>query len=134
MAVPKGNDGAVILYVEDDALTRQSIRQQLTRRGFAVLHAASGEEALAAVKEGPAPRIALLDVELPGIDGVETYRRLREAYPDLAAVVCSANLTAGVRRVLLEMGVPEHCLLTKPCTFRAILDALQCAGGNGSDR
>lgn len=123
----------MILYVEDDALTRRSIRQRLIRRGFAVLHAASGEEALAAVKGGAAPRVALLDLELPGIDGVETYRRLREVYPDLAAVVCSANLTAGARRILLEMGVPEHCLLTKPCAFQDILDALQRAGGNGSD-
>jgi CheY-like chemotaxis protein len=132
MSASKGSCNTAILYIEDDALTRQSITQRLLRRGFQVVQAASGEEALELVKDGPVPGTVLLDLELPGIDGLETYRRLRQLSPGLAAVVCTANLAAPARHDLLEMGIPEQCMLIKPCVFQDILDALERASGDAS--
>jgi CheY-like chemotaxis protein len=131
--VGRTSSNSVILYVEDDALTRQSIAQLLLRRGFHVLQAASGEEALDLIDSGTVPTAMLLDLELPGIDGMETYRRVRQIHPALAAVVCTARLTAPLRRELSELGVAEDCQLSKPCVFREILDALRRAMGNASE-
>lgn len=117
-----------ILYVEDDPLTRATIANRLRRRGYNVVEAASGEEALElAADESPSFSLALLDVDLPGINGLETYRQLRARDPSLPAVVCSASLPLGVRAPFLELGVPDACLLDKPCGFSKLLTALDSA-------
>ncbi|MGE3268948.1 MAG: response regulator [Chloroflexota bacterium] len=67
-----------ILVVEDEAFTRQLISVALQATGYRVLDAADGESALLAM-ERERPDLALLDVRLPGIDGWELCRRLRES-------------------------------------------------------
>src|SRR5260370_876369 len=114
----------VILYVEDDPLTGESVRNRLTRNGLHVLAAESGERALTLVKDLPALGAALVDLQLPGMDGVETGIRLRRLYPGLPVVVCSANLDRPNRERLLAMDIPEQCQLRKPCPFRELLGAV----------
>lgn len=118
-----------ILYVEDDALTRQTIAGRLRRRGYTVVEVPSGEEALAYATDRPSMSVALLDVDLPGINGLETYRCLRQLAPGLPAVVCSACLSVSIRQGFLELGVFSQCLLIKPCPFSQLLSALQDARG-----
>lgn len=89
----------------------------------------SGERALTLIEDHPALAAALLDLQLPGIDGLETYARLRQAYPDLPVVVCSAHLEGPLRQRLLAMGVPTDCQLRKPCPFRELLAAIVKATG-----
>jgi len=113
-----------IIYVEDDELLRQTVSRRLRRWGADVVEAESGEQAVEFAKETGFTG-ALLDVELPGIDGVETYRRLRLLQPGLPAVVMSGSLSAGRRQSFLELGVPGHCLLNKPCLFAQLQGALQ---------
>ncbi len=118
-----------ILYVEDDSLTRQTIAGRLRRRGYAVVEAHSGEEALSCAAVHPSLAVALLDVDLPGMNGLETYRFLRHLRPTLPAVVCSACLSLIIRQGFLELGVPVQCLLIKPCPFSQLLAALREAIG-----
>lgn len=84
----------------------------------------SGERALTLIEDHPALAVALLDLQLPGIDGLEMCARLRQAYPDLPVVVCSALLEGPLQQRLLAMGVPTHCQLRKPCPFRELLAAI----------
>src|SRR4051794_16764367 len=67
-----------ILIVEDDARMADAVRRGLLSEGMAVDVAASGEEALWRARED-AYAVVVLDVGLPGIDGIETCRRLRSA-------------------------------------------------------
>jgi CheY-like chemotaxis protein len=62
---------------------------------------------------------------------METYRRLRELYPAVRAVVCSASLPISTRQPFLDLGVPADCLLAKPCSFAELLAALQGALEDG---
>lgn len=112
-----------ILYVEDDDLTRQTVGNRLRRLGYDVTAVASGEAALTAVGEG-SPALALLDLELPGIDGIETLKRLRQRLPNLPIVVCSAHLDPCLCSQLEELGVPCSCLLCKPVRFGLIADTV----------
>jgi CheY-like chemotaxis protein len=114
-----------ILYVEDDPLTRETIARRLRRRGFHVVEVASGEQALELASDGLQIKVALLDVDLPGINGIETLRRLRKHRPTLPAVVCSASLPLGLRQPFRELGVSDNCLLSKPCPFAELLVALE---------
>ena len=114
-----------IIYVEDDELTRLTIAQRLRRRGLDVVDVESGEQAIEFAVRDCNFSGAILDVDLPGIDGVETYRRLRRLQPGLAAVVMSGALSADTRQSFLELGVPGACLLDKPCAFSRLQAALQ---------
>jgi CheY-like chemotaxis protein len=118
---------SAILYVEDDELTRQTVSNRLRRLGYDVTGVESGEAALEAAI-GTHPALALLDLELPGIDGVETLRQLRQRLPGLPAVVCSARLNeAGLRQQLSGLGLIETSLVLKPARFAAILTAVTLA-------
>lgn len=115
-----------ILYVEDDDLTRQTVGNRLRRLGHNVTAVASGEAALVAIRDFT-PALALLDLELPGIDGIETLKRLRQQMPNLPIVVCSAHLTGCLCSQLEELGVPCGCLLCKPVRFGLIAAAVAAA-------
>jgi CheY-like chemotaxis protein len=108
-----------ILYVEDDDLTRQTVGNRLRRLGYEVTAVASGEAALTAIGE-KSPELALLDLELPGIDGIETLKLLRQRLPNLPIVVCSAHLDRCLCSQLEELGVACGCLLCKPVRFSLI--------------
>ncbi|HEV7534353.1 MAG TPA: response regulator, partial [Acidimicrobiia bacterium] len=70
--------GGTILVVDDEANIADLVEMYLRKEGFRVLKAATGEDGLAAAKR-ERPRLVVLDVGLPGIDGLEVCRRLREA-------------------------------------------------------
>ena len=85
--------GRLILIVEDNAMNLKLARDVLRFNGFRTLEATSGEEALPMAREHQ-PDLVLMDIALPGIDGVEAARRLRAA-PETAAIPIVA-LTASV--------------------------------------
>jgi two-component system cell cycle response regulator DivK len=66
-----------ILVVEDNPLNLKLVRDVLQFAGYDVIGAQSGEEGLRVAEEDP-PDLVLMDLQLPGIDGTETLRRLRE--------------------------------------------------------
>ncbi len=83
---------ARVLIVDDEAPIRDLVRGYLEREGFAVATAADGPNGLAAVRSGR-PDVVILDVMLPGLDGMEVCRRLR-TFSDAYVLM----LTAGTRR------------------------------------
>ncbi|WP_245530030.1 response regulator [Anaeromyxobacter dehalogenans] len=74
---------ARILVVDDEKLIRWSVAERLQRGGYEVLSAESGEQALEMVAATP-PDVMLLDVRLPGIDGVQTLQRALSLHPEVA--------------------------------------------------
>jgi two-component system, cell cycle response regulator DivK len=66
-----------ILVVEDNPLNLKLVRDVLQFAGYDVIEAQSGEEGLRVAQQDP-PDLVLMDLQLPGIDGIETLRRLRE--------------------------------------------------------
>ena len=125
----KRTDPPGVLYVEDDDLTRERISARLERKGFRVIAAPSGEAALDEHCRCAELEVALLDLELPGISGVETWRQLRERNPAIAGVICSGALTDTTRGELQELGIRSDCCLCKPCRFQELLQALRRATG-----
>ena len=67
-----------ILVVEDNPLNLKLVRDVLQFAGYDVVEAQSGEDGLRAAQQDP-PDLVLMDLQLPGIDGTETLRRLRES-------------------------------------------------------
>ena len=105
-----------VLIVDDAALYRRLVKEHLVHAGFRVIEAASGEEGLV-VAAAEAPDLILLDMTMPGIDGIETCRRLKAdpATGDVPVLFFSA--AGEVDKVVggFEAGASDY--LTKP--FRA---------------
>jgi DNA-binding NarL/FixJ family response regulator len=106
-----------VLVVDDHPLTREALASLLSAHGFEIAGLASdGAEALEAAAE-TRPDLVLLDLSMPGLDGLTALPRLREAAPDCEVVVLTAsgteeNLLAAIRRgaagYLLKSEPPER--------------------------
>ncbi|MCK9172916.1 sigma-54-dependent transcriptional regulator [Desulfuromonas thiophila] len=104
-------NSARILVVDDEHLIRWSLEQSLKKQGYRVRTAASGEEALDAVRR-ESPDLVLLDIQLPGIDGLETLERLREGDGDISVIMITAQgvLETAVRA--MQLGACDY--INKP--------------------
>jgi DNA-binding response OmpR family regulator len=99
-----------ILTVDDDALMRRSLTFTLEQAGYRVSSAGSGEEALARVDVEP-PDLMLLDIGLPGIDGLEVLRQLQQRC-DLPVIFLTARRRELEQVLGLELGADDY--VTKP--------------------
>ena len=80
-----------VLLIDDEEDFRQLIGFRLKSKGYAILHASSGKDAIKIVKEKN-PDIAFLDLHMPGMDGIETYNEIRKINKDLPIIIISAYL------------------------------------------
>ena len=71
---------ANVLLVDDEADFSQTLAKRLRRRGFQVVVAGNGHDGLAALDRAPAD-VVLLDVRMPGLDGIETLREMKKRHP-----------------------------------------------------
>jgi two-component system, cell cycle response regulator DivK len=108
-----------ILVVEDNPLNLKLVRDVLQVAGYHVVEAQSGEEGLRIAKEDP-PDLVLMDLQLPGIDGTETLRRLREGTlgPDVPVVAVTALAMVEDRERAARAGFDGY--VEKPISVRAL--------------
>jgi DNA-binding NarL/FixJ family response regulator len=103
-----------ILIVDDHPLTRDALSALLTQQGFEIVgEAADGEEALAAAKAS-GPDLVLLDLTMPGMDGLGTLPRFREEAPDCEVVVLTASDTEENLLAAIRAGASGYLLKTEP--------------------
>jgi phosphate regulon transcriptional regulator PhoB len=109
-----------ILVVEDEKDIRDLVRFHLEQEGYAVREAESGEEALQRV-DAERPALVVLDLMLPGTDGLEVCRRLRAASATASVpIVMLTAKAAEVDRVIgLEIGADDY--ITKPFSPREVV-------------
>ncbi|MFT3916375.1 MAG: sigma-54 dependent transcriptional regulator [Anaeromyxobacteraceae bacterium] len=122
---------ARVLVVDDEKLIRWSVAERLQRSGYEVLSAESGEQALEMVAATP-PDVMLLDVKLPGIDGVETLRRALHAHPEVTVIMMSAHSTVDIAVEAMKHGALDF--LVKPFPFQALDAAVERAISTSSTR
>jgi DNA-binding NtrC family response regulator len=108
---------ARVLVVDDEKLIRWSVAERLQRDGYEVQSAESGEQALELLAAAP-PDLMLLDVRLPGIDGVETLQRALGLHPELAVLMMSAHSTVDIAVDAMKRGAVDF--LVKPFPFQAL--------------
>jgi two-component system cell cycle response regulator DivK len=108
-----------ILVVEDNPLNLKLVRDVLQFAGYDVVEAQSGEEGLRVAQQDP-PDLVLMDLQLPGIDGIETLRRLREGSlgRDVPVVAVTAFAMAEDRERASQAGFDGF--VEKPISVREL--------------
>jgi DNA-binding response OmpR family regulator len=114
--------GQHVLVVDDDPTVSDVVRRYLERADFEVTLAGDGPGALAAVEARP-PDLVVLDLMLPGMDGLEVSRRLRDRDPDLPVVMLTALGEEADRVAGLSLGADDY--VTKPFSPRELVLRVQ---------
>lgn len=117
-----------VLVVDDDRTVSEVVVRYLERAGFAVDVAATGPDALERVLEAP-PDLLVLDLMLPGLDGLEVFRRARAHVP-VPVVMLTARGDETDRLVGLELGADDY--VTKPFSPRELVLRVQSVLRRGS--
>ena len=115
---------ATILHVEDNAANRMIVRDLLHSRGYRVVEALDGEEALAAA-ERERPNVILMDVQLPRVSGLEATRRIksREDLRHIPIVAVTSFALSGDDQKAFAAGCDAY--IAKPYKPRELLQLIQ---------
>jgi two-component system KDP operon response regulator KdpE len=113
-----------ILLVDDESAIRRALRPPLMELGFQVVEAWRGEEAIQMLRGGGFD-VVLLDVNMPGIGGIETLRRIRSFAPRLPILMLTVRDAEEEKVEALELGADDY--VTKPFSTRELVARIRTA-------
>jgi CheY-like chemotaxis protein len=115
---------ATIMVVEDNELSRDALSRRLERRGYRVVVAVDGEQAIQ-LAQNERPDLILMDLGLPRVDGLEATRQLKTdpRTRQIPIIVLSAHAMTNDRDTALQAGGDDFD--TKPVRFRALLEKIE---------
>lgn len=111
------SERGLILVVDDERTERYLLRQYLTREGFEVAEADNGRDGLARLRQGGVD-LALLDVMMPGLDGMEVTRLIRQE-SDIPIILLTARGEEAARVAGLEVGADDY--VVKPVSMPEVV-------------
>jgi two-component system KDP operon response regulator KdpE len=113
-----------ILVVDDEPAIRRALRPPLMELGFQVAEASRGEEALLVLRSGSYDAV-LLDINMPGIGGIETLKRIRGFAPRLPVLMLTVRDDEEDKVQALELGADDY--VTKPFSTRELIARIRSA-------
>jgi FixJ family two-component response regulator len=119
-----GTAEPVVAIVDDDESVRRSLRRLLRSLSYEPVVFASGEEFIAALGQS-APTCALLDLHLPGLNGLDVLRRMRTEGRAVPAIIITGFDQVGMRKKCLEAGATAY--LVKPLERSKLASAIEAA-------
>jgi len=111
-----------ILIIEDESKVAETLQHGLEEEGYLVTHSKTGEEGLVCLLEQEFSAM-ILDLNLPGRDGLEILKTLRQYYPDLPVLILSARDSIEDRVIGLDRGADDY--LVKPFAFPELMARLR---------
>lgn len=110
-----------VLVVDDEPDARELLQEFLAGKGYEVLTASDGEEALQRV-EAERPHLIFLDVRMPKMDGLEVLKRVREIDQEVGVIMVTALREEEIGRQALELGAFDY--ITKPLDLKYLEQSL----------
>ena len=125
--------GELILIVEDNEKNRKLERDVLQFHGYRTVEAETGEEGVRLARES-LPALVLMDIQLPGISGIEALRRLRDdsETQGIAVMAVTASAMTQDRQAILAAGFDGY--LSKPISLKEFVAAVRALLDRGPDR
>ncbi|HET9338716.1 MAG TPA: response regulator [Casimicrobiaceae bacterium] len=124
----------MILIVEDNEKNMKLVRDVLQAKGYKTLEAVTGEDGVRLAK-AHRPELVLMDIQLPGINGIEALRQMRAdpATASIPVIAVTASVMASDRRNITDAGFDGY--VGKPLNLKEFLDAVaRAVGGGGAGR
>jgi len=115
---PEATARGLVLVVDDEEIVRNTAQAILEHSGHTVAAAASGQEALERLSHSRDVSLVLLDLNMPGLDGKQTYHEIRRLHPELPVVICSGYSDSEVRGRFQDEKVDGF--LQKPFQLRTL--------------
>ena len=116
--------GITVLLVDDEESFRRTLGKRLDKRGFVVEEAGTGQEALDKLAS-VAPDVILLDVKMPGMDGLTALHKIKEVEPLVEVIMLTGHASMEIAIRGMELGAFDY--LMKPVEFEELLYKLEDA-------
>ena len=110
---------ANVLLVDDEVPFVETMTKRLIKRDLDILSAHSGSEALDILKENRSIEVVILDVKMPGMDGMETLQEIRKQYPLVEVIMLTGHATVESGIDGMKMGAFDY--LMKPCEMDVLV-------------
>jgi DNA-binding response OmpR family regulator len=121
-----GSMGIRLLVVDDEEDFLDSIVMRIQLRGLQVHGVTSGAAALEYLEDNPGEvDVVLLDIKMPGMDGLETLRQIKRSFPSLETIVVTGHASQEFSRLGRELGAFDY--LIKPIRLDTILERIDAA-------
>jgi DNA-binding NtrC family response regulator len=118
---------AHILLVDDEVPFVETMIKRLEKRDLSVLAAYNGKEALEALKEHKSIEVVILDVKMPGMDGIETLKEIKRNHPLVEVVMLTGHATVETAIDGMKLGAFDY--LMKPCDMDQLVAKVTEAAG-----
>ena len=112
-----------ILIVDDEEHIRSLLDSYLSKQGFETYQAKDGNEAAEMVAQQK-PDLIFLDIQLPGMNGVEILKMVKKLNPDIAVIMISGNATEDTANQTLEIGAFDY--IKKPVDLDKVSEVICC--------
>jgi DNA-binding NtrC family response regulator len=107
-----------VLLVDDEERFRTNLKNMLSHQGLRVAAVASGLEALAELERQPYD-VVLLDIRMPGMDGVETLGEIKKIRPDTEVIILTGHASMDAALEIIKRGAYDYLL--KPCPLEELM-------------
>jgi DNA-binding NtrC family response regulator len=112
----------IVLLVDDEVSFVETMAKRLDKRDMEILTATSGEESLKVLETHQNLDVVVLDVKMPGLDGLETLKRIKAAFPLIEVIMLTgyATIESGIR----GMKLGAYDFLMKPCDIEELVSKI----------
>jgi len=114
-----------IILVDDEAEFIETMSKRLQKRELKVLTSNSGGEAMETVDKNPNLEVMILDVKMPGMDGLEVLKEMRKKYPLVEVIMLTGHAT--IESAIDGMKAGAFDYLMKPCEMELLLEKVEAA-------
>jgi DNA-binding NtrC family response regulator len=116
---------AVVLLVDDEVPFVEALTKRLSKRDLTVMSAFGGNEALEVLAKEPKIDIVILDVKMPGMDGIDTLREIKKGYPLVEVIMLTGHATVETAIDGMKLGAFDY--LMKPCEIDKLMEKVKVA-------
>jgi DNA-binding NtrC family response regulator len=110
---------AKVLLVDDEAPFVETLTKRLTKRDLEIVAAHNGREALTQMESQTDIEVVILDVKMPGMDGIETLRAIKQMYPLVEVIMLTGHATVESAIDGMKLGAFDY--LMKPCDMDVLV-------------
>ncbi len=111
-----------VMLVDDEVPFVNTVTKRLSKRNLHVLTANSGYEALEKLDSGEMVDVVILDVKMPGLDGIETLREIKKAHPLVEVIMLTGHATVEDGIQGMKLGAFDY--LMKPCDIEQLVEKI----------